>query len=146
MGWSAIAMKESFYYSDMSPQQPTFNRGIWKKLEELSRDWAIENDSICIVTGPVLTNALTTIGPNKVSVPKYYYKIILDCSPPEFNGIAFIIPNDASGLPLKNYAVSINSVEIITGINFFPLLPDIRRIKLKKAGVCLAGTGKNLNR
>ncbi|MBC7655437.1 MAG: DNA/RNA non-specific endonuclease, partial [Oligoflexus sp.] len=69
MGWSSIAMAESFYYSNMSPQTPSFNRGIWKNLEGLVRTWAVENNSIYIATGPVLTNELQTIGANKVSVP-----------------------------------------------------------------------------
>ena len=51
MGWSSITMKESFYYSNMSPQNPSFNRGIWKKLEELVRTWAVENNNIYIVNG-----------------------------------------------------------------------------------------------
>ena len=80
MGWSTTAMAESFYYSNMSPQTPSFNRGIWKKLEELVRTCAIENNTIYVVTGPVLTNGLQTIGPNKVSVPNYYYKVVLDYS------------------------------------------------------------------
>jgi endonuclease G len=124
MGWSSIAMAESFYYSNMSPQTPSFNRGIWKRLEELVRTWAVENNTVYVVTGPVLNNALTTIGANKVSVPKYFYKVILDYSEPSVKGIGFIIPNTGSIEPLKNYAVSIDSVEKYTGIDFFPLLPD----------------------
>jgi endonuclease G len=73
MKWSEKAMSESFYYSNMSPQLPAFNRGIWKMLEEKVRDWALENDSILIVTGPILSSKnqkkLATIGPNSVAVP-----------------------------------------------------------------------------
>jgi len=124
MGWSSIAMDESFYYSNMSPQTPGFNRGIWKQLEELVRSWAIENNAIYVVTGPVLTNRLPAIGPNKVSVPKYYYKVVLDYSEPSIKGIGFVLPNKGSKEQLQYYAVSIDSVEKLTGINFFPLLPD----------------------
>lgn len=124
MGWSSTTMAESFYYSNMSPQEPSFNRGIWKKLEELVRSWAIENKSIYIVTGPVLTNGLPTIGRNKVAVPKYYYKVILDYREPSIKGIGFILPNSGSKEPLQNFAVPIDRVEKVTGIDFFPLLPD----------------------
>lgn len=124
MGWSATAMTESFYYSNMSPQTPSFNRGVWKRLEELVRTWAIENNSVYIVTGPVLTSGLTTIGSNKVSVPAYYYKVILDYTEPSIKGIGFIIPNTGSSEPLQQFAVPIDSVEKITGINFFHSLPD----------------------
>jgi endonuclease G len=124
MGWSATSMKESFYYSNMSPQVPSFNRGVWKRVEELVRAWANEYKSVYIVTGPVLTNGLPTIGHDKVSVPKYFYKVILEYNASGTKGIGFVIPNAASQESLQRYAVSIDSVEKITGIDFFPLLPD----------------------
>lgn len=123
MGWSATSMSESFYYSNMSPQVPGFNRGIWKKLEELVRTWASELDTIYVVTGPVLEADLATIGQNRVSIPKYYYKVILDIYSTQ-KAIGFIIPNEASSASLKSYAVSIDAVEKITGIDFFPSLSD----------------------
>jgi endonuclease G len=144
MGWSTTAMAESFYYSNMSPQTPNFNRGIWKKLEELVRTWAIENNSIYIATGPVLTNNLQSIGPNKVSVPKYYYKVILDYTKPSIKGIGFILPNSGSKEPLQNYAVSINSVEKLTGINFFPLLPDKQEELIEKSLCIRCWSWKNI--
>ncbi|MDP4184350.1 MAG: DNA/RNA non-specific endonuclease [Bacteroidota bacterium] len=124
MEWSPKAMAECFYYSNMSPQVPAFNRGIWKKLEERVRAWAIENQDIYVVTGPVLTKGLSTIGPHKVSVPKYYYKVILDYRAPGIKAIGFLMPNAKSMKPLESYAVSVDSVEKITGIDFFPKLPD----------------------
>ena len=124
MGWSETSMAESFYYSNMSPQEPGFNRGIWKQLEELVRTWAVENESVYVVTGPVLTFGLSTIGMNKVSVPKYYYKVILDYTDPGIKGIGFILPNKGSKVPLQEYALTIDSVEKFTGIDFFPKLPD----------------------
>jgi len=136
MGWSEVAMKESFYYSNMSPQVPGFNRGIWKKLEELVREWAQEYKAIFVVTGPLLHEGLPTIGHNDVSVPKYYYKVLLDYSDPEIKGIGFILPNASSGEQLSQYAVSIDSVEKVTGINFFPLLPDNLERTIEKT-VCV---------
>ena len=124
MGWSELAMTESFYYSNMSPQVPGFNRGVWKRLEELIRDWALENDTLYVVTGPVLNNNLPAIGENNVSVPAYYYKVVLDNTLPDKKGIGFILPNASSKIPLHTFTVSIDSVESLTGIDFFPLLPD----------------------
>jgi len=124
MGWSLTAMTESFYFSNISPQVPSFNRGVWRKLEELVRSWAVENKSVYVVTGPVLTNGLSIIGDNKVSVPEYFYKVILDYNEPYVKGIGFIIPNNNSSEPLQYFAITIDSVEIFTHIDFFPLLPD----------------------
>jgi endonuclease G len=136
MGWSSTTMAESFFYSNMSPQVPAFNRGIWKKGEDLVRTWAIENEALYVVTGPVLSNGLETIGPNKVSVPKLYYKVILDYREPERKGIAFLMPNEGSNEALSSFAVSIDSIQKVTGINFFPLLPDEEEKELE-SNVCL---------
>jgi endonuclease G len=124
MAWSEKSMEESFYYSNMSPQTPSFNRGIWKKLEEQMRHWANEYHSIYIATGPILDSHLVTIGFNNVSVPKYYYKVILNAQGSTVKGIGFILPNATSTLPLQHYAVTIDSVEKMTHINFFPKLDD----------------------
>ena len=132
MGWSEVTMKESFYFSNMSPQVPSFNRGIWKKLEELVRVWAIENQSVYVVTGPVLSSIKNTIGKNKVSVPNFFYKVVLDYNSPEVKGIGFIMPNVASGEPLEHFAVSIDSVEVVSGIDFFPLLQDDQEKEIEK--------------
>lgn len=145
MGWSSATMKESFYYSNMSPQDPAFNRGIWKSLEELVRSWAIENEAVYIVTGPVLTNGLPTIGSDKVSVPRYYYKVILDYTEPGIKGIGFILPNEGSKEPLQSFAVSIDSVETVTGIDFFPLLPDEQERFIEKKLTVSSWTWKSTN-
>ncbi|MFZ4726822.1 MAG: DNA/RNA non-specific endonuclease [Paludibacter sp.] len=136
MGWSTASMEESFFYSNMSPQVPGFNRGIWKRLEEQVRQWASENQAVYVVTGPVLENNLPTIGSEKVSVPRYYYKVILDFTKPELKGIGFILPNASSTLPMKSFAVSIDSVERKTGIDFFPALPDEQERVIEKT-ICV---------
>lgn len=132
MGWSAKTMAESFYFSNMSPQVPAFNRGIWKRTEELVRTWAIAYDSLYVVTGPVLNGNLPSIGANHVSIPHYYYKVILDYHRPEVKAIGIIMPNAASSETIKHFAVSVDSVEHITGIDFFPLLNDVEESKLEK--------------
>lgn len=124
MGWSIISMEESFYYSNMSPQLPAFNRGIWKRTEELVRKWAKIYSSVYVVTGPVLMDSLPSIGLNKVSIPKYYYKVVLDYNHSHAKAIGFLMPNEGAEKELEYFAISIDSVEKVTGIDFFPLLPD----------------------
>lgn len=125
MGWSEETMSESFFMSNMSPQKPKFNRGIWKQLETDVRNWAKENEELYIVTAGVLEKGLPTIGlKNKVEIPQYYYKIVLDLKGPEYKAIAFVLPNKESKEPVFKYAVTIDSVERLTHINFFPALPD----------------------
>lgn len=124
MKWSQTAMSESFFMSNMSPQEPGFNRGIWENLESAVRAWADINEELYVVTGPVVVGDYRTIGENGVAVPLYYYKVLLDIKEPGLKGLGYILPNKPSRLPLSRYAVSIDSVESFTGIDFFPSLPD----------------------
>lgn len=124
MKWDRMAMSQSFLMSNMSPQNPSFNRGIWKKLEQEVRDLAIERDSIYVVTGPVLHTVESSIGKNEVSIPAYYFKVVVDLSPPGHGMLAFLLPNEGSGDELSNYAISVDSLEAFTGYDFFHSAPD----------------------
>ena len=120
MSFDERAMSETFYMSNVSPQIRNFNSGIWKELEFVVRDWARQFKHIYVVTGPVLSrNVREQIGNNQVSVPDEYYKVIVDFTEPDLKGIAFIIPNEVSYESLASYAVTIDYIENITGIDFF---------------------------
>ena len=123
MCYSRETMAESFYLSNMSPQKPGFNRGCWKNLEAQVRQWAIEERAIYVVTAGVLTPHLPSMGGNAVSVPQLFYKVILDYEGPVKKGIGFIMPNEGSSKDLKLFTVSIDSVEKVTGLDFFCQLP-----------------------
>lgn len=132
MSYSNETMKESFYYSNISPQNPSFNRGIWKRCEEQVRNWIQDDQPLYIVTGPILTKNLNVIGNNRVSIPKYFYKVVLDYSIPDIKSIAFLIPNIRSNEKLSNYAISIDSLESLTNIDFFYKLPDYQEEVIEK--------------
>jgi endonuclease G len=123
--WNKEALSESFYYSNMSPQLADFNRKKWAKLEGLMRAYVEENtQQIFIVTGPILNDSLPVIerGENQVSIPEYFYKIALDLT--NKKAIGFIMPNKEIKNPISSFAMSINDVEIATGIDFFYQLDD----------------------
>ena len=123
LAFSIKTMDESFYLSNMSPQRGEFNRGIWANLENLVRSFAKTEGDIYVVTGPVLPQKKTlTIGPNKVTVPERYYKVVWDRTPPE-KAIGFILPNAGSSKRLQDFAVTVDTVEEITGLDFFSELP-----------------------
>lgn len=125
MKMSSISMSDSFYMSNISPQIPGFNRGIWMQLEELVRTWAIREGSLFIVTGPVLNKEIyPTIGVNEVAIPELFYKALLDYSGDEIKGIGFILPNETSSFSLEHYTFTIDEVEEITLHDFFHNLPD----------------------
>ncbi|SHJ52342.1 endonuclease G [Reichenbachiella agariperforans] len=122
--WDENALSETFYMSNMSPQAPGFNRGIWKKLEEHVRDWAMDNQEVFVVTGPIYTEKGSKIGKNKVVIPDGYYKVILELNGNEVKAIAFLMENEKSSIGLYEYAMSIDDLEKKTGMDFFPSIPD----------------------
>lgn len=125
MKWSAKSMRESFYLSNICPQIPALNRGIWKDLEEQSRLWAMDNGSLLITTGPVMGDTMKRMGKNGVGIPDAFYKVICYTSGKKLKGIAFIFENrDYKNVSLKTMAIPIDSVEAITGINFFSSIPE----------------------
>jgi len=125
------AFHETFLTSNISPQNHDFNRGIWNRLEQKTRYWAKKYDGVYVITGGVLEGDLKEIGPENVSVPKYFYKIIIDTSNEEYKAIAFLIPNQKSSNSFYDYSVSIDEIEILTGIDFFPKLDDTIEKKLE---------------
>ncbi|MDL2213150.1 DNA/RNA non-specific endonuclease, partial [Bacteroides sp. OttesenSCG-928-N06] len=124
MKWSKAAMKESFYLSNICPQHPELNHKNWKKLEERIRTWAVKDSAIIIICGPLVNNNCRKIGSNRVTVPEGFFKVVLSpfVSPPR--AIGFLFKNEKSTGPLKEHAVTVDSVEIITGLDFFHQLPD----------------------
>jgi endonuclease G len=107
-------MDESFYMSNMSPQNPSFNRGIWKKIENYERKMAMEKDTVYVICGGVLTDDLPTIGPNKVSVPRFFYKIIYT----EDWMICFFLKNGKVTGPLYTFTQELTVIEQQVKINF----------------------------
>jgi endonuclease G, mitochondrial len=125
MSFSEAAMSETFYYSNCIPQTTELNRGEWRSLEELCRNWATEYGEVIVVSGPVFENNSVSIGENKIPVPKTCYKIILRHQEQTYRSIAFLLPNNAVPMnPLPDYICSIDSVEKLTGLDFFADLPD----------------------
>ncbi len=123
MAFEDDAMMETFFMSNISPQAKNFNKGIWRELEELTRSWAQKNVKLFVVCGPVLTQPIKgKIGENEVSIPAAYYKVLIDLNEPEKKAIAFVVPNEISYDPLYKYAKSVDEVEKLTGIDFFPEL------------------------
>ena len=117
--YSTTTMLESFFMSNMSPQVPSFNRGKWKVLESRVREYAFKYDSLLIITGPVLYSIKEkeTIGDNNVTIPKYYYKIIIELK--DNNSVSFLMPNIKINDAIDSYIISIDSIEAITQIDFF---------------------------
>ena len=124
MKWDEQAMKESFYLSNICPQNPNLNGGVWKDLEEQVRDLASQKGRIFVVCGPIVNDTLNTIGENKVVVPQAFFKVLLQEDGGKIHTIGFVYENVSGRKPMASYAMSVDEVEEITNIDFFCSLPD----------------------
>lgn len=131
--FSKEAFDETFLTSNISPQLYDFNGGVWNRLEEKTRYWAEKYDKLYVITGGILSTDLKTIGSEKVAVPNYFYKILLDNTEPEIKAIAFLIPHEASDKGLYQFVTSIDNIEELTGIDFFPSLENSLETELEKS-------------
>jgi endonuclease G len=123
--WSEQALSESYLYSNMSPQLDDFNQKGWAELEGLLRGYVARTGrQLYVVTGGVLKKGLAVIdrGVNKVSIPEQYYKVVLDLEAGK--AIAFLMPNVKLPYPIEHYAVSVDAVEELTGLDFFNLVKE----------------------
>jgi endonuclease G len=125
--WSRAGIETTFFTTNISPQIPRFNRGIWKKLESSVRGWAVQYGQLYVVTGPILTERAKERFPrdrNYIAVPRRYYKVLLNYNDNNPIAVAFIMNNEDMSAALSNYVVTIDEIEKVTGIDFFSELPD----------------------
>lgn len=122
--WSKKAMEESFLFTNMCPQNGNLNRGDWNEMEMACRKWAKKYGDLYIVCGPILYKGKhKTIGNNKVVVPEAFFKVVLRTGD-DPQAIGFIYKNTSGNRSKDSYVNTVDEVERITGIDFFPSLPD----------------------
>ncbi len=124
MKWSRQAMRESFYLSNICPQNHNLNSGDWKSLEEKVRSWAKEFQNVYVTCGPIVSAHSATIGEHNITVPDAFFKVILCRNGDQWQSIGFCFENKAGHKPLNTYCKTVDEIEEITGIDFFPLLED----------------------
>lgn len=125
MKWSSEAMRESFYMTNIAPQEHRLNSGAWSKLESKCRERALRDSAVIIITGPVSTDPVEMhIGTTGVAVPARFFKVILSPYTVPPTAIGFVMPNGYVEGGIQASAVSVDEVEAITGHDFFSALPD----------------------
>lgn len=137
MKFSEQAMAESFYLSNMAPQQGTgLNRHLWADLEALTRDWTCDRGEMYVITGPIYDeDATDLLGPDGVAVPTAFFKVIVD--PRERRSLAFILPNekiDKKGKrawdALQQYVATVRQVEERAGLRLLTGMTQRERKRL----------------
>jgi len=128
------AMQESFYMTNMCPQDHKLNSGDWNDLEEMCRFWAEKEDGLYVVCGPIVNSKLPkTIGRRqKVVVPDAFFKVILSTAGKQPRAVGFVFQNTNTRQHLGKYAMSVDEVEAMTGIDFFPALPNDVEVMVEK--------------
>ena len=114
---------ETFLMSNMTPQLPGLNSAGWKGLENRERKWTDTRGELFIYAGPLFEGGLPSFIGNSVPVPTHFWKVIYDSQAQE--AIAFIFPHRrVLTSELSALLVSVNEVEIRSGLNFFTPLAD----------------------
>ena len=133
MKWSKKAMQESFYMSNICPQDHNLNTEDWNDLEMKSREWARRYGKVYIACGPIYKGIRNEyIGDHRVKVPDAFFKVILINAGNKQCALGFLFENEAGERPLTEYLVSVDSIEKLTGLDFFSALPDETENRLEK--------------
>ena len=125
MKWSKKAMKESFYMSNICPQDHNLNTSDWSELENKSRQWARRYGKVYIVCGPIYNGKRNEyIGDHRVKVPDAFFKVVLINEKKKQCAMGFYFENEAGERKLQEYLVPVDHIEQLTGMDFFSALPD----------------------
>lgn len=125
MKWCEQAMEESFYTTNICPQNANLNRGDWNDIEELVRDYARQYGSVYVVSGPIVGDSPQYMGNyQKIAIPYAFYKAVLRKKGDSWTAIGFVCNNESSSKPLLYYVRTIDEIEDMAVIDLFYSLPD----------------------
>lgn len=131
--FSEYAYNETFYTSNISPQDKQFNAGVWNRLEMQIRQWSKQYGTLYVITGGVLSNNLEEIGSEDVDVPNAFYKIVARKEGASMKLLAFLMPHKESDTPLSNFLVSVDELESITHLDFFERMDDKVQAEIERS-------------
>ena len=122
---SPAAMNQSFLLTNICVQAVKLNTGSWSKLETKCRNLAEKYGCIYIVAGPIFNNGVPTayMGFNKIAIPDAFFKVLL-CMEGTPKAIGFIYTNTNDKHNMQDAVRTVDQIEELTGLDFFPLLPN----------------------
>ncbi|XP_069729727.1 endonuclease G, mitochondrial [Phaenicophaeus curvirostris] len=146
--WSQRAMQDTFYLSNVAPQNPHLNQHAWNNLEKYCRSLARSNKNVYVCTGPLFLPRMEAdgkmyvkyqvIGKNNVAVPTHFFKVlILEKESGEIELRSYVMPNSPvdEKIPLERFLVPIESIERASGLLFVPnILKRTTNLKAITAG------------
>lgn len=124
MTYSIKSMEASFLMTNITPQLPGCNRGIWRRIENQVREWALDEEILYVITGPIFDDKSDNkLGNTDIPIPIAFYKIVFDLTPP-CKMIGFIVPNETTKRRVASFVVSVDEIEELIDVDFFTALPD----------------------
>ena len=133
MRWSSASYWQSHYFTNICPQNHTFNAGDWNTLEQKVRGMAKKYGRVWVICGPIFTtHEFGTIGDAKVQVPDQFFKALLIKNGSDYSAIAYVMPNKAKHHPLKEYACTVDELELLIDRDLFPKLDDAIETAIEK--------------
>lgn len=121
---------ESNYYTNIVPQLPALNRGVWLNLEKAIRSYVLKtSNDIFVITGAIEGN--TYIG-NNVEVPNGFFKVLYD--PHNEKMTAYVVfQHDVLTKPLNEYSLSVDELELLIGIDLYPKMEQFKQETLESS-------------
>ena len=124
MKWNYRAMQETFYLTNICPQNHELNSGVWNDLEQAVRRWARREGPIWVCTGPIVSRNAKRVGSNGVAVPSKFFKAVCRRRNGRYQAAAYLFDNRPLYGTFQEYSISVDSLERLTGHDFFPAVPD----------------------
>ncbi|KAM8886093.1 endonuclease G, mitochondrial isoform 2-T2 [Spinachia spinachia] len=132
--WSQKAMEDTFYLSNVAPQNPQMNQNTWNNLEKLCRSLTKYHLNVYVCTGPLylpsqqadgkLYVRYQVLGRNHVAVPTHFFKVVI-LEKVDGKGVelrSYVLPNEPidEKIPLERFLVPIETIERASGLHFVP--------------------------
>ena len=134
-----IKNSETFLLTNMSPQVPAFNRGIWKKLESEVRNLSNLFVEVYVIAGPLFDvgEQIKQIGKGEVKIPiphSYFKSILAESVRGRMKLWSFVFPNEQANTPLEEFLVPTRQIEIRAGLSLWDRLRgvDIESMKRRR--------------
>ena len=135
MKWSARALEQTFFTTNICPQLAEMNENAWGDLEKKVREWARRDEALVVITGPVVDRRPKTIGrKHRVAVPRQFFKVVVAHRARPMRAIAFLYDHrDGDRASISSHAVSIDSIEALTGLDLLCRLPRSTQDTLERS-------------
>ena len=120
------AQKKTFRMSNIAPQSPALNRGVWRDVEHRIADlWTARYGEIWVIVGCISPNRGETLSGSDVDVPESYYQVIVAQEGMDVRVLALLFDQSVDWKAwAARHIVTIDELEQKTGLDFLPELPS----------------------